>query len=241
MCVCVCVCVCVKERVEWVCVCVCVCERESWVSVCVCVCERERVSVRTCVWEREREKESVCVCVSVHSFKPVLLSLQRMATACYTLSVWLFGASVTASWCCDDCWDWLCVWTKSAVFIVGGCIIDKSRSRSLLTDCWILVWRYELITRRVQYKMVAGFLKEKGAFKSTFYLLLLILSLPQPVKFPGWKMHLINSIFSGSVTHLLSVLCILPKILSHVSVKKKRKRLKGFRFHAFTGHFQVTS
>ena len=49
-----------------------------------------------------------------------------------------------------------------------------------------------------------------------------------------------NSICSSPVTHLLSMPCVLVKILSHTSAKKKTKRLQGFKFHTFTGHFIVT-
>ena len=46
-------------------------------------------------------------------------------------------------------------------------------------------------------------------------------SLPKHVK----CMHAsANSIFSGPLTHLLSVLWVLMKILSHASAKKKTKR-----------------
>ena len=45
-----------------------------------------------------------------------------------------------------------------------------------------------------------------------------------------------NSIFSGPVIQLLSVMCILMKILSHASVKKKRK---GLRISNFTLLFVV--
>ena len=60
-------------------------------------------------------------------------------------------------------------------------------------------------------------------------------SLPRPVKVPGWKCTDIpaNSIFSGPITHLPSMLCVLIKILSHASVKKKTKRLMGFEFRTF--------
>ena len=47
-----------------------------------------------------------------------------------------------------------------------------------------------------------------------------------------------HSIFSGPVTHLLSVLYILMKIHSHASAKEKTKRLKGFQFCSFIGRFQ---
>ena len=69
-------------------------------------------------------------------------------------------------------------------------------------------------------------------------------SLPQPVKFPAERCTdaPVNSIFSGSLTHLLSVLCVSMKILSHASAKKqKQKRLKGFKFPTFAGRFQVAS
>ena len=58
--------------------------------------------------------------------------------------------------------------------------------------------------------------------------------LHQSVKFLG-------SIFSGPVSHLLSMLRVLMKILSHTSAKKKAKRLKGFKFGAFIGRFQAAS
>ena len=50
-----------------------------------------------------------------------------------------------------------------------------------------------------------------------------------------------NSTFSSPITHLLSVRCVLMKILSKASAKKKTERLKGFKFCTFIGRFQVTS
>ena len=50
-----------------------------------------------------------------------------------------------------------------------------------------------------------------------------------------------NSIFSGPLTRLLSMLCVLMKILSRAIEKKKTKRPEGFRFHTFIGRFQATS
>ena len=50
-----------------------------------------------------------------------------------------------------------------------------------------------------------------------------------------------NSVFSGPVTSLFSVLCILMKILSHANAKNKTKRLKDFKFCTFVSHSQVTS
>ena len=50
-----------------------------------------------------------------------------------------------------------------------------------------------------------------------------------------------NSIFSGPIPHLLSMQCILMKILSDANEKKKTKRLKGFRFDTFIGPFWMTS
>ena len=55
-------------------------------------------------------------------------------------------------------------------------------------------------------------------------------SLAWLVKLLGWKMHShrseapANSIFSGPVTHLLSMLCFLMKILSHASTKKEDEK-----------------
>ena len=47
--------------------------------------------------------------------------------------------------------------------------------------------------------------------------------------------------FSGPVTHLLSTLSVLMKVLSRASAKRKTERLKGFKFLTITGRFQVTS
>ena len=46
------------------------------------------------------------------------------------------------------------------------------------------------------------------------------------------------SIFSGPVTHLLSVLRVWIKILSHAGAKKKTERLKDLKFRTFIGRFQ---
>ena len=50
-----------------------------------------------------------------------------------------------------------------------------------------------------------------------------------------------NSIFSGPITRLLSMLWVLMEILSHASAKKQTKRLKSFKFGTFMGRFQVMS
>ena len=52
-----------------------------------------------------------------------------------------------------------------------------------------------------------------------------------------------NSIFSGPITHLLSMLCVFTKILVQVSAKKqtKRRKNKSFKFRTFIGRFQLTS
>ena len=72
--------------------------------------------------------------------------------------------------------------------------------------------------------------------------LLLTLSLPQPVKFRPERCRDVpaNSIFSDFLTHLLLMLCVSIKILSHASAKKETKRLKWFKFRAVIGRFQVT-
>ena len=69
-------------------------------------------------------------------------------------------------------------------------------------------------------------------------------SLPQPVKFPGWKMQVRaskQSIFCSFNTSTFNAMCDVMKVLSHVSAKKETKRLKGFKFRTFTGRFQMTS
>ena len=45
-----------------------------------------------------------------------------------------------------------------------------------------------------------------------------------------------DGIFSDDITHLFSTLCILMKVLSHASAKKKTKRLKGLKLCALMGH-----
>ena len=46
-----------------------------------------------------------------------------------------------------------------------------------------------------------------------------------------------NSRFSGPVTHLLSMLCVLMKNLSHASATKETKRLKDFKIRTFIYRF----
>ena len=50
-----------------------------------------------------------------------------------------------------------------------------------------------------------------------------------------------NGVFSGPITHLLSMLYIVIKLLSPADTKKKAKRIKGFKLGTFIGRFQVTS
>ena len=62
----------------------------------------------------------------------------------------------------------------------------------------------------------------------------LTLSLPHPLTFPGWKVYaqnLQNSIFTGAVTNLPSVLCILMKSILMLMWKRKQK---GLRISNFT-------
>ena len=64
-------------------------------------------------------------------------------------------------------------------------------------------------------------------------------SLPQPVKCLGWKVHTYtppDSISDGSVTNQFSALCILIQILSRADAKWAKK-LNGFKFGTFIGHF----
>ena len=63
--------------------------------------------------------------------------------------------------------------------------------------------------------------------------------MPQPVKFPGWKVHiytLAKNTFDGLITNLLSVLWILIEILSRDHVKEK-KGLNDLKFGTFIGRF----
>ena len=64
------------------------------------------------------------------------------------------------------------------------------------------------------------------------YLLWLTPSLPQPVNFRAERCTdtPTNSIFSGPITHLFSMQCVLMKILSHAGAKKKTKRLTILHF-----------
>ena len=68
-------------------------------------------------------------------------------------------------------------------------------------------------------------------------------SLPQPVNFQAEisEKHTdmpASNIYFGPITHALSMLCILMKILSHA---RKTKRAWEFDILHFWGHFQVTS
>ena len=49
-----------------------------------------------------------------------------------------------------------------------------------------------------------------------------------------------NRIFSGPMTHLLSMLHVSMKILSHASAKKKTQTVKGVKLCTFIGRFQMT-
>ena len=54
-------------------------------------------------------------------------------------------------------------------------------------------------------------------------------SLPQPVKLPGWKVHICTlaySIISSPITNLVSILCILVAILPHTNEKKWKNERK---------------
>ena len=50
-----------------------------------------------------------------------------------------------------------------------------------------------------------------------------------------------DSIFSGPATYVLAILCVLMKVLSHASAKKKTKMHKCFKFRTVNGRLQVTS
>ena len=69
-------------------------------------------------------------------------------------------------------------------------------------------------------------------------------SLPQPVKFPGGMMRGQYMIFSGPMTHLLSMLYVdknkNTKTLT-CQCEKKTKRHNGFKFRSFVDCFQMAS
>ena len=72
----------------------------------------------------------------------------------------------------------------------------------------------------------------------------LTLSLPQPVKFPGWKMYAYmpaDNIFDGPITNLLSILNILIEILSCTHAKRSKSfnvfLFCFFKFGTFIGRF----
>ena len=81
-----------------------------------------------------------------------------------------------------------------------------------------------------------------GTLYQGIYISTLTPSLLQPVNFPDSSSPdaPANSRYSGSITYLLSVLCVLINIISHASAKKKAKGLKGFKFRTFIGRFQAT-
>ena len=62
-------------------------------------------------------------------------------------------------------------------------------------------------------------------------------SLPQPVKFPGWKVHKYmhgNGTFDGPITNLLSVLCVLIETF-HAIMRRRKKTKKHWWFQMW--HF----
>ena len=60
----------------------------------------------------------------------------------------------------------------------------------------------------------------------------LTLSLPQPVTFPGWKMHrrTCKQYIFCPITHLLSMLCVLMKSFHNLMRKRKQKGLTVSNF-----------
>jgi len=72
---------------------------------------------------------------------------------------------------------------------------------------------------------------------------LFTLSLPQPVKFPGLKVHTYTpatSISDGPITGLLPILCILVETLSRVHVKGQTS-LNDFKFGTLLVAFRSTA
>ena len=51
----------------------------------------------------------------------------------------------------------------------------------------------------------------------------------------------LQTVYFPLLSHLLSMLCVSVKILSHDSVKNKTETVQGFRFCTFIGYFQVAS
>ena len=71
-------------------------------------------------------------------------------------------------------------------------------------------------------------------------LLLLTPSLPQPVKFPGWKMHgraYKQYIFRSYDASTFSAMRFDENPLTWQCETRRQKRLKGFRFGSFVGRF----
>ena len=83
-----------------------------------------------------------------------------------------------------------------------------------------------------------------AGYFSALCLSVLTPSLPQPVKFPGWKMHGRAGkqyIFWSYNTSTFNVYVLMKGLLHDASAKKKTGWLKGFKFRTFIGHFKVTS
>jgi len=68
-------------------------------------------------------------------------------------------------------------------------------------------------------------------------------SLLQTVKNSGLKEARTRqqTVYFPVLYHLLSMLCVLMNVLSHISAKTKTEMLKGLKFRIFIGHFQATS
>ena len=51
----------------------------------------------------------------------------------------------------------------------------------------------------------------------------------------------LQTVYFTVLYDLFSMVCVLMKILSDASAKKKTKMLKAFRFRTFMGRFEMTS
>jgi len=104
---------------------------------------------------------------------------------------------------------------------------------------YFILFIYLFIFQREKNKKLIELLHtEHSAYKTMF----------NPFTSPACKtsglksahIHASKQYIFRSITNLISILCVLMKILSHANAKK-RKKLDDFKFRTFIVRFQVTS
>ena len=123
--------------------------------------------------------------------------------------------------------------TKSFLLLIAG--ICFTVDRTVLLNRKFPKSRHRLLSLFISLTIRSVMFSElRDLPKCTFQL---TPSLPKPVKFPVWKVHIYtpeNNTFDGPITNLLSILWILIDVLSRAHAKGPQK-LNHFKFGTFIG------